>query len=77
MNSILQCFYATPEIRNYYLTNAEEYIRCCMNPAEDYTCNMKKVMIGMHSGEYSQSKLADKVLTGEADKDSALKDEYY
>lgn len=31
----------------------------------------------MDSGEYSQSKLADKILTGDAEKDAAAKDEYY
>lgn len=34
-------------------------------------------MLGMDSGEYSQSKLADKILTGDAEKDAAAKDEYY
>jgi uncharacterized UBP type Zn finger protein len=77
MNSILQVFYATPELRNYYLNGAEEHLKSCMKNPECFTCNMKKVMIGMHSGEYSKSKLAEKVLTGESEKDAALKDEYY
>lgn len=38
---------------------------------------MQKVMLGMASGEYSQKKLADKVLTGDAEKDSAAEDQYY
>lgn len=37
---------------------------------------MKKLMLGMHSGDYSKSKLADKVLTGDK-KEGELKDEYY
>lgn len=77
MNSILQVFYATPEIRDYYLTGGADIINNTLNPHENFTCNMKKVILGMHSGEYSQAKLADKVLTGDSEKDAELKDEYY
>jgi len=48
-----------------------------MKNPECFTCNMKKVIFAMHSGEYSQSKLAEKVLSGETEKDAALKDEFY
>ena len=66
MNSIVQVFFSLPEFKEHFYTGAEERINACDNFAPtDYDCQTSKLAIGLYSGEYSQKKVAQKVLTEE------------
>ena len=63
MNSVVQVIFNLPEFRNYYLENAVAHLNSCQSRAPDCVqCQISKLVVGLQSGEYSQKKLAQKVL---------------
>ena len=78
MNSIVQVLFSQPEIKEHYLNNAEMRLLACTGAApESFSCQVSKLAIGLASGEYSEKKIAKKVVVeGEEIKDDD-KEEYY
>lgn len=66
MNSIVQVFFSFPEFKEHFYTGAEEHLCKCDNFSPGcYQCQTSKLAIGLYSGEYSQKKIAQKVITEE------------
>lgn len=66
MNSIVQVFFSLPEFKEHFYTGAEQRLIDSESFAPtDYDCQTSKLAIGLYSGEYSQKKIAQKVLTEE------------
>lgn len=57
MNSVLQILLSLEEFKTWYLGDAASHINSCSKVAVDcYLCQMSKIMLGLHSGKYSQKK---------------------
>ena len=53
LNSVLQVLYSMPELRNYYLKDAQKHLQTCTNNPNCFHCNVKKVFHGLASSKYS------------------------
>ncbi len=81
MNSVLQCLFNLPEFSDYYMSRADEVLQttCGSKAPDDIACQVAKLVVGLKSGEYSQKKIAQKVIVDgeEVKKDEEQKDEFY
>ena len=61
------------------MSTAQQRLDECINAPEDVACQVAKLVIGLKSGEYSQQKVAQKVIVEgeEVKQDTEQKDEYY